>query len=122
MQRAVGFNRNKAALCSEPLSLGGDYLYMLRVKLRNNHRNVGSKAVGAVVGDNRTFVPRVFLLKSLYFVLFHSYGAENEVNKRYDFVDIALSVVNSHIFQLFRNRLLHCPAASDCLLIGLSGT
>ena len=52
---------------------------MLRVHLRDYHRNIGSEAVSGVVGHYRYLMLCVFLFQRFYLVLFHINSAEDEI-------------------------------------------
>ena len=121
MQRAVGFNRNKAALCTEALSLRGYYFKVPGVYFGYYHRHVGRETVRAVIGNNGALMLCIFFFKRLYFVLFHINGAENEIYPFGYFINIALGIKNGHIPQILGNRLFHSPAAAYCVGIFFIG-
>ena len=89
------------------------------VELRHDHRDVGRPAVGGVVGDDRDFGLGVGFLERLDFVLFHVYGAEDEIDERLYLVDSG-RVHDDHIFNRFGHGHGELPPAAESFFVGLA--
>ena len=88
LERAVGFDRDEAALRAEALALRVDDLDVLRIELRHDHRDVRRAAVGGVVGDDRAFELGIAFFKRLDFILLHVDRAEDKVDHRGDLLGV----------------------------------
>ena len=94
---------------------------MLRVKLRNDHRNVRCVTVCAVVGNNRALRLRVTLFERFNLIFFHIDRAENEVDHACNFLHVAGRVHDNHVFDVFRNVNVHAPFLADRFRIRFAG-
>ena len=81
LDRAIGFNRNKASLGSEPFALSRNNLKMRIVYLRDDHRNVGRPSMRGIIRNNRDLRLSVSFLKRTRLILIQTYSAENEINE-----------------------------------------
>ena len=121
LQAAVGLYGNKAALGAKTLALGGDDVDVVGVDLRHDHRHIGGKAVGAVVGNHGAFCLGVGFLQRFDLLFFHIDGAKDKVHLGGDLCHVG-GVQHHQLFRLFGHGGLHQPAAAHSLLIGLAGT
>ena len=121
LKRAVGFDGDEASLCAEALPLSGYDSGMLGVQLGYYHRHIGGVAVGAVVGDNGALRLGICLLESLYLILLHINGAENEVDCRRHFVDILCGIHYNDVSHVCGDGRSHAPFCADCFFICLAG-
>ena len=80
LDRAVRFYRDESACCAESLLLEFDHVKVLRVDLRDHHRNIRCPAVSAVVGYNRCLCLCVSFLDRTDLFFCHINGAEYEIN------------------------------------------
>ena len=117
LQRAVGFDGNKSALCAEALALTFNDGSMVRVDFRNDHRNVGCAAVGAVVAHYRAFSLGICFLESLNLIFFHVDGAEHEVTERSDLLHILRCIVYNHVSHGGRHGSGHQPVVTHGLAV-----
>ena len=85
---AVGLDGDEAAGGPKALFLEFDDLSVVRIDLRNDHGNVGSPAMGAVVGDDGGLGLSVFFLNGLDLFLGHIDGAEAEIHLGGDGFDV----------------------------------
>ena len=119
LNRAVGLNRDKAALGAQSLLLCLDDLVMVSINLRDHHGNVGSPAVCAVIGDHGDLCLGVRLLQSLDLILLHIDSAENKGNELLDSCDV-LGADNDHVLIFFGQGSGHFPSAVQSLLVGFT--
>ena len=120
LQRAVGFDGNKAAFGTQALSLRGDDFSVVVVDFRNHHRHVGGEAVRGVVGHNWAFQLGVPLLQCADFLLFHVHCAESKVHTAGNLLSVRHSVLDNDGAHLLRDGGAHHPAAAHRLLVGLA--
>ena len=120
LNRAVRLDRDKASLGAEALSLRGDNLKVLRVHLRNDHRDIRGPAVCRVVRDNRRLVLCIGILDCADFFLRHIDRREDKVHFTRHLLDL-IHIVNDHLLVALRHRNVEFPAVADRLLIGLAG-
>ena len=65
LDRTVRFNCNKSTGCTQTFFLEFNHIEMLRVNLRNNHRNIRGPSVSTVVRNNRCLCFRILFFDSL---------------------------------------------------------
>ena len=116
---AVRLYSDKASLSTETLLLLLDNLRVIGVDLRDNHRNVRSPAVRAVVGDNRGLGLCVSFLDGTNLVLGHIYGAEYEIYAGSYLLDL-VDIHNNDVLHCLRHRRIHFPAISHRVLVSLA--
>ena len=80
LDRTVRLYCDKSAGRAKSLLLELDHLKVIRVNLRDYHRNIRCPAVSAVVGNHRSLCLRVSFLDSADLFLCHINGAEYEIN------------------------------------------
>ena len=80
LNRAVGFYSNEASLGTESFFLRFDNCRMLRIDLRNHHRDIRCPAVCGVIGNNRCFCLCIGFLDLFDLVLCHIDSAEYKIN------------------------------------------
>ena len=117
---AVALDGNKAAFGTKALFLSFDYFEMFGVYLGDYHGDIGSPAVGAVVGDNGAFELCVCFLKFLYLFLVHVDGAEYEVHFFGDLLHILNGVLYDDALELFGHGGLNGPSLACGFFIGLA--
>ena len=121
LQRAVGFDGNKAALCSKALALCVDHSGVVRIDFRDDHRDIRRPAMRAVVGHDRAFRLCIGLFQRFNFIFLHVDRAEDKVYHRSDLFHVGGGVEDDHVFHGFRHGRAHGPAVSHSLLIGFAG-
>jgi len=89
------------------------------IDFRHYHRNIRCHAVCAVVGNHRAFCLGVSFFQRFDFVLFHVDCTEHKIHLCSNFFHLG-SIQNHHLFDCFRHRCFHQPAAADSILIGLA--
>ena len=119
LQRAVGLDRDKAALGAETPALALDDLLVLPVELGDDHRHVGGAAMGAVVGDDGAFRFGIRFLKRADLRLGHIDRAEDEIHLRGDRLHVG-GIQHGHRLHRLGHGGVHRPATRDRLLIGLA--
>ena len=92
---------------------------MVCIDFRHYHRNIRCHAVCAVVGNHRAFCLGVSFFQRFDFVLFHVDCTEHKIHLCSNFFHLG-SIQNHHLFDCFRHRCFHQPAAADSILIGLA--
>ena len=80
LDRAVGLDCDKASPGAETFSLCLDYLNVVGIDLRHDHRNIGSKSVGRVIGNDGALSLCIGFLESLYLIFLHIDRTETEIN------------------------------------------
>ena len=90
---------------------------MVRIELRDDHRDVFCEAVGAVVGNNWAFRFRIGLFQRADFILFHIDRAEDKIDFLCDRFNIGRSILDDHILHGFGHRLLHAPSCAHGVFI-----
>ena len=95
LQRAVGFDGNKAAAGAQALALCLDDLCVFVIQLRDDHRDIGSEAVCGVVGHNRALIFRIGLFQCANLFFFHVNGAESKVHAVCNLLGICYGVLHN---------------------------
>ena len=121
LERAVGFDRDEAALGTQTLALGGNDLDMVGVDLGHHHGNIRGETMGTVVGDHRALSLGVCFLQCFDLVLGHIDSAENKIHLRSNFLYLG-SVQNGHLLHALRHGSSHGPARAHCILIAFART
>ncbi len=120
LQRAVGLDRDKPALCAQPFALGRDDLDMPGVDLGHHHRHIGGKAVGAVVRDHRALGPGIRFLQCPDLLLFHVHRAEDKVHLPGHRLHVR-GVQHDQFLRGLGHRGGHRPAPRHRVLVALAG-
>ena len=118
MQRAVGFDGDKAPFGPQPLPLGLNDLGMGGVDLRDKHGDVRGAAVGGVIGHHRAFPLCVGFLQRPYLLLFHIHRAKDKVHLGGDGVHIRRGVQHLHLPNARGDGGGHGPPALHRLGVG----
>ena len=93
---------------------------MLRIDLRDDHRDIRCPAVCAVIGDDGSLGLRVFLLNSPDLILGHVDSAETEIHFRCYCLDI-FDVFDNNALYCFGTGSLQLPPAVDAFTVCLTG-
>ena len=79
---AIRFYRNETLLRTQTLSLERDHLIMLRIDLRNDHRNIRSPTMRAVVGYHGGLRLGISILDGADLFLGHIHCGKYEIHLR----------------------------------------
>ena len=120
MQRAVALHGDETTLGAQTLPLSLNNLHMVGVDLRDDHGNIGSGTVSAVVGDHRALMASIGLFQSADLFLFHVDGAEHEIHQRNDLLDVFFRVVDRHFRHKRGHGSFHGPAAAHSFFVCFS--
>ena len=93
---------------------------MLRVDLRNDHRNIRSPSMSAVVRNYRCLSLGIFLFNMLDLILRHVNCRKDKIYIFRNALYICDIFYNEVLYRL-RNWVIHFPSLAYCFLIGLSG-
>ncbi len=116
---AVGLDSDKAPRGAKALLLIPDDLCVLRVDLRDDHRDIRGPAVCGVVGDDRRLGLCVLLLDRTDLILGHVYGGEDKVHILCNALHIR-NVLHDDLCGRFRNGSVELPSSLYGLAVGLS--
>ena len=120
LKGAVGFHGDKAALCAKAFALALDDSRVIRVDLRNDHRDVRRAAVCAVVAHHRAFRLGVSFLQRLDLIFLHVDGAEDKIAQGRDLLHILGRVKDRHIRHGGRHGGGHQPMIAHSLTVGFA--
>ena len=119
MNWTVRFNSDKTSLCTKSFLLILNHFIMFRVDFRNNHRNIRSPSMCAIVWNYRCFCLSIIFFNLLNFFLSHINCTKYKINcwsNSFYFVNI----MYNHLFNWFRHWSFHFPSVTYSIFISLS--
>ena len=119
LNRAVRLYRDKTSLGAEALLLRLDDRKVLRIHLRDDHRNILGPAVCGIVRDNRRLMLCVSILDCANLFFCHIDRREDKVHFTGHFLYF-VHIMKDHLFIDFRHRNVQLPAIADRFFVGLT--